>query len=266
MVGRDLRVPDSLNRVVAITPSAAEFAVALGLVVVGRTTDAAFAPVASATTVGSSLAPDFNAIAALQPDLVIGDTAFDGARLQDFERFAYPVFLLKVSSYEDVLLALGALGDATGRVPQARDAATALAIEVDSLVQQFTGRPSPTVVILTGSGREVYAGSNQTYIGSLVKELGGTNLLAEAATGAPIAGFATVEVTAIASRNPSVVLTLASGSGGLAAQIIASPAWANSRAVKDRRVFELDTNAFLRAPGPGVLKALQTLADLLYAR
>lgn len=51
---------------------------------------------------------------------MIGDTAYDGARLRDFDRFAYPVFLLRVASYEDVPLALGALGDATGRTQQGR--------------------------------------------------------------------------------------------------------------------------------------------------
>ncbi|MEP7216645.1 MAG: ABC transporter substrate-binding protein, partial [Anaerolineaceae bacterium] len=168
MVGRALRVPDSLSRVVAITPSAADFAAALGLDVVGRSTDAAAPAVAAAPTVGSSLAPDFNAIAALKPDLVIGDAAFDGARLRDFERFAYPVFLLKVSSYDDVLLALVALGDAIGRTQQGRDAAAAIEIGVADLVRPLARNVPPTVIILTGSGREVYAGSDQTYIGSLV--------------------------------------------------------------------------------------------------
>ena len=94
MTGRELHVPEFVNRVVAITPSAADFALALGLELVGRTSDSAGTAVASTTTVGSSLSPDFNAIAALKPDLVIGDTAYDGARLRDFDRFAYPVFLL----------------------------------------------------------------------------------------------------------------------------------------------------------------------------
>ena len=266
MAGREVRVPDTVSRVVAITPSAADFALALGLQVVGRTSDVPATAVAGVPTVGSSLSPDFNAIAALKPDLVIGDSAFGGARMRDFARFVYPVYLLRVSNYEDVLFALGALGEATGRTQQGRDAATALAIEAEALVQQVVGRASPTVIILTGSGREVYAGSEATYIGSLVKKLGGTNLLAEAAAGAPIAGFGTVEVTAVATKNPDVVLILASGVGGLAAQITASPAWANSKAVRDRRVFELDINAFLRAPGPGVVKSLAALADLLYPR
>ena len=87
-----------------------------------------------------------------------------------------------------------------------------------------------------------------------------------AAAGAPIAGFGTVEVTTVAARNPDVVLTLPSGAGGLAAQVVASPAWAGSKAVKKHRVFELDSNTFLRAPGPGVVKARQLLADLLYPR
>ena len=268
MAGREVRVPDTVSRVVAITPSAADFALALGLQVVGRTFDVPATAVAGVPTVGSSLSPDFNAIAALKPDLVIGDSAFGGARMRDFARFVYPVYLLRVANYEDVLFALGALGEATGRTQQGRDAAMALAlaIEAEALVQQVVGRASPTVIILTGSGREVYAGSEATYIGSLVKKLGGTNLLAEAAAGAPIAGFGTVEVTAVATKNPDVVLILASGAGGLAAQITASPAWANSKAVRDRRVFELDINAFLRAPGPGVVKSLAALADLLYPR
>ena len=133
MTGRELHVPEFVNRVVAITPSAADFALALGLELVGRTSDSAGTAVASTTTVGSSLSPDFNAIAALKPDLVIGDTAYDGARLRDFERFAYPVFLLRVSSYEDAPLALGALGDATARTQQGRACSAPLRILADLL-------------------------------------------------------------------------------------------------------------------------------------
>jgi iron complex transport system substrate-binding protein len=125
-------------------------------------------------------------------------------------------------------------------------------------------KPAPRVLLLTGAGTEVYAGSDATYAGSLLKKLGATNVLGAAPTGAPIAGFGVVEVSQVATTNPDVILIIPSGTGGLADEIQSSPLWAGVPAVKNGRVFEVDRQVYLRAPGPRVAGALEELAALLY--
>jgi ABC-type Fe3+-hydroxamate transport system substrate-binding protein len=112
----------------------------------------------------------------------------------------------------------------------------------------------------------VYAGSDATYLGDLVRLLGGTNVLGGVPQGAPIAGFGLIEITQAAALDPQVVLIITSGQGDLADAIRTSPEWAGSSAVVNGRVVELDTDLFLRSPGPSVAQAVEHLAGLLYPR
>jgi iron complex transport system substrate-binding protein len=144
----------------------------------------------------------------------------------------------------------------------------ALVADVEAKVaqakQSIVGKVQPKVLILTGSGRDVYAGSDQSYSGSLVRLLGATNVMGAAPQGAPIVGFGLVEVEQAASTAPDVVLLVAGSQSDLRAQIAASPAWAESRAVRDARIVTLDPGLFLRSPGARVGDAVSELARVLY--
>ncbi|MGE3076569.1 MAG: ABC transporter substrate-binding protein [Dehalococcoidia bacterium] len=268
MSGRSVLVSDEVRTVVAMSPSAADFATALGLEVVGRSSDTPEAVAPAAKTTGSTISPDFNAIAALDPDLVIADAAYHSGRTRDFDRFALPVFVLSANSYDGVLEALEALGDAANKQDEAKAAVDALRTRAEAVVakakQKSSGSAAPKVLILTGGGRDVFAGGDSSYLGDLVDRLGGTNVVAEAAEGGPIAGFGVIDVGQAATLGPDVVLILSSGTGGLADELKANAAWANVSAVKNGRVYEVDTTLFLRSPGPRVGEALETLFPLLW--
>jgi iron complex transport system substrate-binding protein len=268
MTGRSIMVPESVSRVVALSPSAAEFALALGLEVVGRSNDTAEALAPGAQPVGAAISPDFNAVAALQPDLVLADAAYHSGRTRDFDRFAYPVFILKAATYDGVLEAITAVGDATNAIDRAAEVRTALEARAGSLSDAGNARAAREgkvrVLILTGGGRDIFAGGDSTYLGSLVQLLGAENVLGDAPEGGPISGFGVVEVGTAASLNPDVVLILPSGQGGLLEHLIARTSWADTPAVRESRIHNLDTALFLRSPGPRAGEALESLYQLLW--
>lgn len=268
MIGRPVRLTEEVRTVAAMSPAAAEFAAALGLEIVGRTTDTAESVAPAARPTGSSITPDFTAIAGLEPDLVIADAAFHSGRTRDFEKFPYPVFVINAARYDEVLAALVALGEATGREAQAERARESIEERAGAVVLKAraqTGEP-PKVLVVTGGGRDVFGGGSATYAGSLLEQLGAVNVLGAAPEGGPIAGFGVIEIAQAASTNPDVVLVLPSGQGGLAEQIRAEPAWAGTPAVRDGRVHELDVALYLRAPGPQVAEALEGLYELLWPK
>lgn len=263
--GRLVTIPAEVRSVAALSPAAADFAVALGLEVVARTTDTPADAFPGAKPAGSSISPDFNAVAAANPDLVIADAAYQSGRTRDFDRFSKPVFVLKATSHADVLTTLKALGEATGRQSEADAALASLETRASAALAKAKAKgSSPKVLVLTGGGRDVFGGGAATYLGSLLSYLGATNVLGAVADGGPIPGFGVIEVTAAAAMNPDAVLILPSGQGGLAAQIKADSAWANVPAVKQGRVVDLDTTLFLRAPGPRAGEALEKLVALLW--
>lgn len=265
MIGRQVRLTEEVRVVAVMSPSAGEFAAALGLAIAGRTSDTPESIAPGAKVTGSSLSPDFTAIATLEPDLVIGDASFHGGRTRDFEKFPYPVFVIKAGSYDSVLETLDALGAATGRAGEAASAKADIEARAEAVRARArqAGNP-PKVLLVTGGGRDVFGGGTGTYTGSLVEALGAVNVLGAAPEGGPIAGFGVIEVAQAAATNPDVVLVLPSGQGGLAEQIRSDPAWAGTPAVRDGRVHELDVSLFLRAPGPRVAEAMETLYGLLW--
>lgn len=265
MIGRQVRLTEEIRVVAVMSPSAGEFAAALGLEIAGRTSDTPELIAPGAKVTGSSLSPDFTAIAALEPDLVIGDATFHSGRTRDFEKFPYPVFVIKVANYQSVLETFDALGAATGRSSEAARAKAEIEARVEALQSRArqAGNP-PKVLLVTGGGRDVFGGGTATYTGSLLEALGAVNVLGSAPEGGPIAGFGVIEVAQAAATNPDVVLVLPSGQGGLAEQIRSGPAWAATPAVRDGRVHELDVSLFLRAPGPRVAEAMEVLYRLLW--
>lgn len=260
MTGRTVALPGAVSRVIAISPTAVDIATALGLEIIGRASDAPGPD--AAPNVGSSLSPDFAAMAKLQPELVIADAAYQGSFSRDFERFPYPVFVVKVDSYDSALRAIDALGEATGHTNEAKQAADGIRARVEAAKGKLGGK-HPSVLIVTGQGREVYGASEATYAGDLVKLLGATNVLGPTADGAPLPGFATVDINQLATKNPDYVLVIARTQGpSLAADIRASAAWANREVIPNNRVIELDARLFLRAPGPAVADAVEKLAEI----
>jgi ABC-type Fe3+-hydroxamate transport system substrate-binding protein len=264
MAGREVTIPADPTRFVALSPSAVHFLLALGIEPVGRPSDVTLPEVASVPEVGSTLSPNFPAIDALDPDVVIADAAFHGARRRDFDQFPHAVYVIHANSYDTVIATFTALGQVTGRPDSAAAAVTAVEERLAAITARIAGAPAPSVLIVTGAGRDLYAGSDATYLGSLMAKLNATNVLATAPEGAPIPGFGLIELGQAATLGPDVVLVITSGEGGLAETIRTSPFWASSKAVRAGRVHELDNALFLRSPGPSITTALDQLAALLY--
>jgi iron complex transport system substrate-binding protein len=265
MVMRTVGVPAEVRRVVALSPSALEYAAAFDVEIVGRASDATFPPdVASAATVGSTISPRFDEIAALEPDLVIADAGLQGAFRSSFDEFPYPVFLINVATYEQSLQAFRAVAEAVGQEERGEELVAETEAKVAAAKDSIIGEPQPNVLILTGSGRDVYAGSDESYAGSLVTLLGATNVVGAAPQGAPIAGFGLVEVQQAAAAAPDVVLLIAGAQSDLRSQIESSPAWAESAAVRDGRIVSLDPGLFLRSPGARAGEAVAELARAMY--
>ncbi len=262
MVGREVRLPERVERAVALSPSAYDFLVALGLTPVAATSDAP--PDGGDSAIGRSIRPDFAAVAELQPDIVVADAAVHGGVQRQLDDFPYPVFFLSVDSYEDVLRALELLGDATGRAEAAAGVRERIETAVQAVRERVAGAPAPRVLILTGVERDLYAATEDTYVGDLVRLLGGENVMAGAPPGSVLPGYVVTAPDDATLRDPDVVLVIPAGEGTLAEEVRTAPEWAGVQAASEGRIFELDVRLFVRAPGPTVDEAVRTLARLLY--
>ena len=103
-----------------------------------------------------------------------------------------------------------------------------------------------------------------TYVGNLLSMLGAENALPNPPEGGPLPGFGVIDAGQAALLRPDIVLILPAGDGSLESRIRSDPAWAAAPAVRNGRVSVLDRMLFLRAPGPRIAEAIETLLELLY--
>ena len=106
--------------------------------------------------------------------------------------------------------------------------------------------------------------SENTYVGNLVKRVGGENII----TDAP-ADFSPVDMEYLADKNPEYILFMAHANPeeSLAAfkeEFETNPAWQNFDAVKNDKVIALETGYFGMSANLLAADAMEKLAGILY--
>ncbi|MCS7298028.1 MAG: helical backbone metal receptor [Bacteroidia bacterium] len=177
-LGRRLEIPVQPERIVSLCPSQTETLFALGLKgrIVGRTrycihpADA----VREVAVVGGTKKVDISLVRALEPDLIIAEkeenTPQDVQALSDIA----PVYVTVIESYEDALESILELGDITATSEVARQ----LVVEIERTFARVPVAPSPLRVLYLIWRNPYMAAGNSTYIHSLLKKVGWTNVAA----------------------------------------------------------------------------------------
>ncbi len=202
--GQDVRLPAPARRVVSLAPHLTEllFAVGAGERVVGVVDYSDFPPSAKAIShVGSAARVDLEAVAALQPDLVVGwRSGNSAATLEALRRLGLPVHVDEPEHIEDVARGLERLGRLTGMEQTADAAANAFRTRLANLRGRYGSRPTVRVFyevwnrpLMTVGGRQI--------ISDLIHLCGGENVFAQLRGLAP-----TVAEEAVVAANPEAIV------------------------------------------------------------
>ena len=261
-LGREIRMPDNPQRVVALAPSITEIIFALGQQ--GRlkgTTQFSNYPAEAARLpkVGSYVRLDLERIVALRPDLCIAIK--DGNPKETIERLQsldVPVFAVNPRNLETMIQTIQTVGDILNATENATTLVRAMRERiqrVDALVARVDHRPR--VFIQIGISPIISAGTN-TFIDELIVRAGGINV---AAGKKAYPHFSREQVLALA---PDVlIVTSMSRSGAF------KKAEADWRRLIDtpsgfgKRIYTVDSDVFDR-PSPRLLDALEILTCLLH--
>ncbi len=285
------------SRIVSLLPSATESLYALGLAdrVVGITHECDYPPEArgkpvltastleasaSATEIdrhvraslhaGSSLySLDSELLERLAPDLIVTQelcavcaVSYDiVARAAKRLRGDPRVISLEPSSLEDVFANVASLGEWTGTQGAAARLIATLRGRLAALRAAVSGRPRPRTLVLEWTDPP-FSGGHWTP--GLVEAAGGEAVLAH-----PNSNSQVLDWNAIASADPDVVIVAPCGFGIEAAlravaDLGAHPVWRELRAVRSRRAFALDGNAYVNRPGPRLVDSAEFFATALW--
>lgn len=272
--GRLVAVPGRPERVIALNASNLGLYYATGGKVVGRASTEMLPPdiremVKNIPTVGMPPNPDRERIMAMNPDLVLGmHVPMHLALAAVLEKAGIPVLLQALTHYTDVLETLRLYGELSGNPAQAAGKIQAIENRRKAVLNQHAGQPSPRVLIIWGIADGLYTALSNSFVGDLVKRLGGVNVADVAAPIDANLSYAPVAPEMITGFEPDVILLIshsfhAAGCDRFRAELN-GPAWQSMRAVQQNHVYQLPYQLFAVNPGPQLEEAITVLADYMY--
>ncbi len=249
-------LPAPARRVVSLIPAGTEILFALGAdsAVVGRTRWCDWpAAAAHVPSVGDGMAPNVEAVAERQPDLVVayrspGNSGAIG-RLRDL---GIPVVEVTLDRQRDFDRVTRLLATALGRPDAGEALIRTVAADLASSIRTHPRPPSVLVLAWTDPPIAIGGGS---FLSEIVAWAGARNLFADVDQ----PSF-TVAIEAVVARDPDYVLV----SGSEDPTFASRPEWKVVPAVRERRFLRVDGSEFNR-PSPRIGAAVRALAGTIAA-
>jgi iron complex transport system substrate-binding protein len=261
-LGREVRFSHPPQRIVSLDPSVTEILFALGLnrEVVGVTDYCDYPQEAkSKSKVGGYLDPNIEAIALLEPDLVVTTLKSDTPRLiEQLENFGMGVFVLDPQRIEDIFENISSLAKLTNREERGEQLVGALQERLHEVKRKVDGIYRPGVFLGMGADPLISVGPG-SFANDLVEIAGGRNVASHSSS-----RYRKYALEEILLADPEVII--------ICSMIPNDPCltqkrwwerWANISAVRNGRIYVVEANLITR-PGPRIIEGLMEIAKAIH--
>lgn len=248
------------KRVVSLAPSLTEliFELKTGSKLVGRTTKCNIPEAAKKVTdVGAYMTPDFERLMAVRPDLVLAPkTGIRPELIQRLKSLKIPVYVDDSLNIEEIEQLINNVGLMVGAKNEADRVVNDIKIRREKIRKLIERSEKPSALFVIGIRPLVVAGS-KSFLGSLIKEAGGSNI-AETTT----VEYPKFSIEEVIRRDPDIIFMLDKECQGDDCM----KQWRDYgylKAVRNNRVYVLDADLISR-PGSRTIEALAKLAEFLH--
>lgn len=257
-LGRPVTVPVSVQRIVPLAPSITEVLYAAGagpqVVAVSHADD--FPAEIEALPKFSSLPMDFEALVALQPDLLIATDALNNPRdAHLFEALGLPIAYFSFNTWPDVPRVIRKIGALTNNESVSKKSADLLEAKAASLKNQLASmQKQPSVLFLIGDDA-LFAFGKGSYIHEIIRMSGGMSSTEIIETKAPV-----LSEEFILTAQPEII---AGTFGDDHKLLVNHPTFEVIPAVKNDRICAIPPSLVLR-PGPRLIDGAILLAHCIH--
>ena len=258
--GREIELPEKIDRVVSLAPNLTEiiFAVGAGPTLVGDTDYCDFPEAAKKITkVGDTLHPNLERLVALHPQLVLVSTA---SQLETFtQQLAaqnIPAFVTDPHDLEGVFRSIEQVGNMLGH-----------SAEATALLNQLRGRTAkvetatkqlPKVrVFYQLSEKPLYTAGRDAFVTDLMRRAGAISVTEDVPGAWPM-----YSAESARASQPDAIVLPTGGSMGNANSVVAEPL-RSSQAFINGRVYKINDDHLAR-PGPRSVEGLEEMAKALH--
>lgn len=260
-LGRTVTLQQPVQRVVTLAPSLTEvvFAAGGGAKLPAVSTADDFPPDVDTLPRYSLFPMDFEAIAALDPDLILATDQINAPRdAATFTDLGFPTYFFSFDSLSDVTRSIRATGELLGTEARAEAAADSLEQAMDALRARTSEAGERPLVLLLNGDRTLYAFGEGSYAHDLIALAGGQSATADVDTPAPV-----LSDEFVLTRKPDVIIGAFGEDYDLDRLLELHPTWSIVPAVANDRVHSLD-GALLQRPGPRLVEGARRVARVLH--
>ena len=253
-------------RLVATSPAVVQICNRLDLDLVGICQSTSDLPERydGVTTVGMAMNPDLEIIKSLDPDYILSPATLQNDLQPKYASIGVSSLFLNLKSVEGMYASIEGLGEKFAR----EEEAAVMLEEFDSFMTEFAeknaGKESPKVLVLMGLPGSYIIATDNSYVGSLVKLAGGTNVYGDGDG----QEFLFANTEDMKTKEPDVILRAAHGLPEEARKMFAeefstNDIWQHFKAVQEGRVYDLDSNLFNMSANFSYEEALKALQPML---
>lgn len=250
----EVTIEEQPQRIVSLSPSATEslFAIGAGDQVVAADEYSTYPEEAPDTDL-SGFEPNVEAIAGYQPDLVViaNDT---GNLAGSLNNLGIPVLFSEApATIEEGYDELAALGQATGNVDQT---AQVISTMREDIATAMAKAPNAPIRVYHELDDQYHAASSYSFIGSIYKEMGATNIADPADTAQT--GYPQLTEEAIITADPQLIV-ITDQVDYTAEDVAQRPGWSEISAVQEGNIATVNADIASRW-GPRLPQLVETIA------
>jgi iron complex transport system substrate-binding protein len=262
------------QRIISLAPSNTQiaFAIGVGNRVVGVTdydhypyNFTAWIAAGNMTSVGGFSTPNKEAIASLNPDLILA-TPINDPDVVTLRNLGYKVLVLNPNDVNGVLADINLVGKATGATQNATNTVNSISSQINVIQAKIAAAnlPEPKVYYEVWTPPLMSAGGT-SFINDVISKAGGINIFENETQQYP-----TISSETIVQKNPDVILlpTDMANPGdtpfyGSVNDVKARPGWSSISAVQNNQIIVVDGDLFAEA-GPRIGDQIQAAAEAFY--
>jgi iron complex transport system substrate-binding protein len=261
-LGRTIRVPQSIDRIVSLAPNLTETIYALGLQdhLVGDTDYCDFpAEAQQKTKVGGAVNPSIEAIAALHPDLVLVTKSLN--RLETVQALAdigIPSYATDPHTVDAIIASTARLADVLGASETGSALAADLEHQISLLRDRIASLPPRHVLFIVWTEPLISIG-NDTFIADALRHAGAISVIDSSQN------WPQVNLEEVVRLQPEFLIFVESHSGAAprsADALAGLPGWRLLNAVRNRRYAKISDA--INRPAPRLVSAVEDLARQLH--
>ena len=261
---QDVEIDVGPVRVVSLSPTATEMIYKAGGSIIARDASSRYPEqIMNLPTVGSAYTPNFEAIIAQEPDLIVIEALTQARFMRDLSRFGIPIFAVRATSLEDISDGIESMGIIFNKEEEVNQ----VLIDMNKQIEEISERVNYSgdiLILISDADRNLYAAKPESYAGLVADILNLKNVAAGMDDAGPYPGYTSWAGETAMRTDPGYIFTINPApppAPRLSQTLPSIPGFNRLTAIREERVKDLDPILFMQAPGPRIIDALLELVS-----